>query len=77
MHGQVALQFPKYRREVPVNPRQTAHNQTLIDEAAARHRQIALMHAEGKTMQEIGALVGLSKQRVSQIIKRARERELV
>lgn len=52
-------------------------NKRQAADADARHREIALMHAEGKTMAEIGALLNLSKGRISQIIKRARERDLL
>lgn len=39
--------------------------------AQARRRQALKLRAEGKTLQEIGEIMGVTHQRVAQIIKKA------
>lgn len=45
-------------------------------ERGLRRRQIALkLHQRGKTMEQIGKRLGVSKQRVSQMVAKARQEQ--
>lgn len=43
--------------------------QKMLDEAPKRRAKAVEMHEQGKTMDEIGKALGISRQRASQIIQ--------
>lgn len=61
----------------PMATAQAIWNQQLAQQADERHKAIIDAYAGGKTQSEVGREFGMSRERVRQILQRARERGLL
>jgi len=57
--------YARYLREGPQKPQRKTSTRPAV---SARHAEILVMASEGKTYEEIGAALGISRQRVQQIL---------
>ena len=71
--------YPKESRGYTISAMTTAEDywKETANEADERHAPIIRAYESGMTQQEIAAEIGKTKGRVSQIIRRARERGLI
>lgn len=47
--------------------------QKMLEEAAMRRAKALQLHQDGKTMEEIGAALGVTRQRASQLVLAAKQ----